>query len=231
MDTKMELPKRFLPALLTLRNIGREGVAELAELLSAQSRVLSPAAISKLFSAKLGEQADLLAECVVSISLAGRRSSISPDRLVSDLSHAVRTVDPPWSDSELEAWSLLEEPLKRLFALDALGATVKATDLQFGYENICTDVRIITDIRPVFDSTAKSALAALVCHTFHVGYRRTSGETENVSVALENSDIRRIIKICERALVKADTIEKYLCAPKPLTAIIPGDDESQSLDG
>lgn len=70
-----------------------------------------------------------------------------------------------------------------------LDISEKASDLLIEYERIFSDSRIITDIRPVFDSeTEKKVEGAILIHTLKIQYKDAEA-TKEFYVALDSDDL------------------------------------------
>ncbi|MBG1269484.1 hypothetical protein [Nostoc sp. WHI] len=85
--------------------------------------------------------------------------------------------------------SLLKALESIAFSLDILD---KASDLLIEHERIFSDSRIVTDIRPVFDSETERKLEAVVLtYTLRIQYKDAEG-TKEFYVALDSDDLENL---------------------------------------
>lgn len=103
------------------------------------------------------------------------------------------------------------ERLALLLEVDSLDATSKALDVLLEHEHTFHDVRIITDIRPVFGQDAeKSPTGAMIVHVLKISYHDQSEEIKEFYVALDPGNIGALSTEIERANQKADTLKRML---------------------
>lgn len=100
----------------------------------------------------------------------------------------------------------------------------KAESLATSHQNILTESRIVTDLRPVFDSLGERVLQWIVTHTLFIEYY-DGGESRHISFGLDNSDLRELRRVCERAELKSSTLKATVGDALP-TRII-GEQESE----
>ena len=79
-------------------------------------------------------------------------------------------------------------------------------------------------MRPLFTDDAQSVDGAIVAHTLRLRYD-SAGVDHELSLALDNSDLHRLIEDCERALLKEQTAQDKLCKPASIPSM-----PSPSLD-
>jgi hypothetical protein len=102
--------------------------------------------------------------------------------------------------------------LNELSCVRAIANTAKAIELSYDSDNLLQHTRILTDVRPLFSEDAQSIDGAIVAHTLRLRYD-SAGVDHELSLALDISDLRRLIEDCERALLKEQTAQKKLCKP------------------
>ncbi len=87
----------------------------------------------------------------------------------------------------------------------------RASDIVTEYDRVFHDVRILTDMRPVFgvDPEDGPKAAALIA-TLKVEYHISQGPVESDFYALEHSDLLRLRDAVDRALVKHSSMRKLM---------------------
>lgn len=94
----------------------------------------------------------------------------------------------------------------------SLEITSKAGRLLTEQENIFSGSRVITDIRPIFNSGITEGIGgALIVHALRITYTFADG-TKEFFVALDSNDIKRLLQDLERALQKEESLKTLLGA-------------------
>jgi hypothetical protein len=139
-------------------------------------------------------------------------------RLQLDVAQFVRHVSPTIAarlsrkyPGEVDAWrnaeAAIAEFLGSISEEHPLTILTKAEHLALSYENLFTDARLLTDIRPVFDSSGTKVIEYLIAHTLLIEYYAEPKRRE-IALALDASDVVRLKQLCERAETKAATLKK-----------------------
>lgn len=111
-----------------------------------------------------------------------------------------------WNESVEEISALLEQ-----FDDDSsLMLSSKAQYLVFDRPLILRDFKIITDIRPIFDSAAERIREMVVIHTLRIRYEDSEGFKEQY-IAVDSDDLESIQKVCARAAAKSLVAQRSLC--------------------
>jgi hypothetical protein len=87
--------------------------------------------------------------------------------------------------------------------------TIKAQKLTYFHERILRDSEVITDVRPVFDSSGRNVLEAVISHVLVVT-ATTVGRNERLHFAMDAGDVLKLRRACDRAIEKAKTIKSTL---------------------
>lgn len=145
------------------------------------------------------------------VSLHGVRTNwnLEIPELVEVVSQAVE------GDEELKVSSAeldgFEGRLISLLEIDSLDATAKALDVLLEHEHTLHDVRIMTDIRPVFgQDVEKPPTGTMIMHVLKISYHDESEEVKEFYVALDARDIEVLDTELERANQKAESLKRML---------------------
>jgi hypothetical protein len=98
----------------------------------------------------------------------------------------------------------------------------KAIELSYDYANLLRRTRILTDIRPLYNDSADCIEAAVVSYTLRLRYDTADGEHE-LSIALDEADLRTLMAQCERAMTKAKTARDVLAGRCNISIAISGE--------
>lgn len=100
-------------------------------------------------------------------------------------------------------------------ALDAISddhpllISAKATLLAYSQQNLLMSARVITDVRPVFNAAADKIVETVITHTLLVSYR-ADNRPRLMTFALDQEDVEKLGKQCERAELKARVTKEQL---------------------
>lgn len=126
-----------------------------------------------------------------------------------------------YSEDGIEAATqVAERAFLTLAFCRAISRTAKAIDLSYDCDNLLQRIRILTDVRPLFDEKATSVTGAVVAHTLRLRYD-SAGIDNELSLALDENDLREFIEACERALIKSDTARREICDRAGVPALTP----------
>jgi hypothetical protein len=105
----------------------------------------------------------------------------------------------------------LKERAGAILASAVFSSTGVATDLQTQNARNFQSARIITDLRPVFqDVVAKDPDGAVIVETLQMQTWTRDGGTDLVFVSMDESDLRQLRSIIDRALEKTDTLKRFI---------------------
>lgn len=139
-----------------------------------------------------------------------RMNDLSAKDLLEGLLYSITTSDPSWTEVEISSWRALEPQLNNLFSLPNVWTIVKALDLAYDYTDLLQDVKILTDIRPVFNEDASGILGAIVSFTLRLSLDGREGR-KSLSITVDKKDVEKLKQVCERALKKAGTAKNFMC--------------------
>ena len=105
---------------------------------------------------------------------------------------------------------ILKNRLQKILSVGKLiGLTAKAFDVMTEQDHAFGAVRVLSDIRPVFQENVDSISAAVVIHTLRIAYHQ-HGEHREFSVALTSDDIKKVAEEIERAKAKEKTLKSFI---------------------
>ena len=115
-------------------------------------------------------------------------------------------------DNVEEQWKKLRAFFFVAVSLESsIGTTAKAGPVLTEHERIFNGVKIMTDLRPIFDhDVTEPPTAALIVHMVKITQRdRQSNETD-FFFALDSNDLRTLQEALERAAQKEETLRKIM---------------------
>ena len=103
----------------------------------------------------------------------------------------------------------------------------KATELVYSHQNVLNDVRLLTDIRPVYDKGARTILRMVVTHQLVLVYMDGSS-VKRLYVTVDAEDVQKLEEQCRRAKDKAGVVQRSLEDKPWRTTVIGGSNEHPS---
>ena len=167
-------------------------------------------------------KADIVLKHIMSLYTLRRQRDLSVDDLLDGLNHGIEAGG--WSPDQIYQWGELRPQLHVLFSLSAVQAVVKFLDLSYDYTNILQNIKIITDIRPIFNEEGNIIEAAIVSYTMRLYFDSLEG-SKSLSVALDEEDVKKMLQTCQRALIKAKTSKEFMCNYGIERTLICGEEE------
>jgi len=150
------------------------------------------------------EEARQIVGTLLSLYTARTGMDLAVDSFVADLLAAAQSLHP--EDSQPP--EILKTVLKDLLSVRPLSMISKARGLHTEHENTFCTVRILTDLRPVFDVDVKQEPAGFVmAHILKLGYHH-AGKHTSLHVAMDKVDIDNMMTALQRAKEKAETLSR-----------------------
>ena len=194
-----------------LEHIGKltdENVEQIRTALhSSAGQILSPQQLVAVIAEVSDvEVAAVLVGNLIRLHQVSRRIGESPTDVVSQQQASLATSDELGDRSELTSGF---ETLRKLVSVTAVQLATKAIDVSYDCDNLLRRSRILTDVRPIFSDDAADIDGAIVAHTLRLRYD-SAGNDNELSLAMDATDLRKLILQCERALLKEQTSRKQL---------------------
>jgi hypothetical protein len=149
-------------------------------------------------------------DAIVSLYPLQTYSSLTIEDLASSLGEAVAELEDFPNVTE-EQKKIFEARITTLLSINgALDVASKVGELLLEYDHLFLSSRIITDIRPVFDSDLnKIPAGALIVHTLKLEYKQ-GNEEKDFYIALDTNDVKKLREQLDRAEQKAESIKLML---------------------
>ena len=193
--------------LSTIGSLTPEDLSEIeAKLDSTGAQINSPAQLvaltAEVTNVNVNVSAALIGQLLQVHQISGR-IGVSLDELFQQRALSLAGLE----DGESQLLGVAN--LRRLANSTAIKLAARAIDLTYDCDNLLQRSRILTDVRPIFSDNASSIEGAIVAHTLRLRYD-TAGRNEELSLALDSADLRRLILDCERALLKEQISREQL---------------------
>jgi hypothetical protein len=152
------------------------------------------------------EESREIVATLLSLYSARTRNDITVDSFVTDLLAAAKSLQAKEGQSQ----ETLHKTLKDLLSVRPLSMISKARGIHTDHENTFCTVRIITDLRAVFDVDVKlKPVGFVIAHILNLGYHH-AGKHTRLHIAMDKVDIDNLILALQRAKDKAATLSRTM---------------------
>ena len=215
--------------LARIRELGPERLAKVAQQLeSSRGPVLLRKELRQILETELDEsEAKLLETHLISLASLGRARDWSAREILSAVSESLEAAG--WEDSDLKAWSEVTGPLEELLESQQFSSLEKALTLAYDHANLLASARILTDVRPIFDTQRAKIIGSIVSQTLRLDYQTEAG-SRTISIAVDSEDVELLAQACRMALKKADIAKQLMMEGCKIGAVIVGEDDSDGRD-
>ncbi len=131
------------------------------------------------------------------------RLNLNPTDIIKEV--VSQSISPSEEHASLAV--TLQARLRELLTVETISLHVKAWQLLYEEERYITSLRIVTDLRPLFDDSGSEQLGAVVVNHLHVAYNEDR-RRHNVFFALDENDIEQLMVIAARAKTKIAALQK-----------------------
>jgi hypothetical protein len=212
---------------LDLSEIAKSDLIQLAghagklELIAAQAAQLKIGTEISEVERTISEKSDLpineirdIFQAIWNLNILKHKLRLDSQRLLGIVTSSLEEqASQDWIENNLEIWNTARDAIAKF--LDSLQTNHplviarKAEQLKFSHQNLLNDAKIITDLRPVFDSSAKKPEEFIITHSLMLNYYDGT-EIRRIAIAVDENDIQNLRRVCERAIVKEETLNDHL---------------------
>lgn len=198
--------------------------AVLASLEGAERPLISTAQLRERAAAIVGPRhARALVRQLIAFAIGARRMAFSSD-ITEAISDALK--ERNWDEERQKSWDEIKSTFWRLVSQRHIRHAAKAYDLSFDYANIFDHMRIVTDLRPVFDDDHATLVGGIVRHVMRLSYSSVGDET-SLSIVLDRKDIEDIRQSCDEALKKEGILSAFMTEPNAVQKVDPREQRNE----
>jgi hypothetical protein len=155
------------------------------------------------------DEAAVLTRQALSLRSIVQRRLVTPEE-TSEAVVAAWDYQPTGGEHEAaEANEKLQKRLTSLLTTEAVAVASKALQLSFDYVNTLDNLRILTDVRPVFSESQDKLVGGIISQVLRVDYLTDDGP-HTISIASNAKDIESLRDACDAAIKKARQLKVHL---------------------
>ncbi len=172
---------------------------------------LTPKIAEDHLAAKLAEteiDKETLLIQVAGLHRVMEQADSNEEDIVDSLSAALDVAN--WKDGEKQNWNEFVAPaIEKLLTSEFFRIFSKSSRLSYDYAMLAADLRVITDVRPIFSKDVDSISGMIVSFVLRIDHQNAD-QPHTLSVALDLNDVIGLYNECERAIRKAETLVKCM---------------------
>jgi hypothetical protein len=201
------IPREGFFGIQALIELGVDNLSKLAKTQSKQPLELNLSTVYDQLVRTLGCDRRTIRTAFLNalVPLNGLRRSLEmePSEFLAALDHTVtERADDEWKQQHLKSWKKLVPRLSAFFQPDNFFAHVsKAFDLLLERPSVLQNVRVLTELRPIYDEALSESVAILQTNTLVLDYFDGSHQA-SLYLAMDNSDLESLQSELERARKK-----------------------------
>lgn len=148
---------------------------------------------------------------IMSLYTLRRQRELSSKDLLEGILFGITTADTDmrWKDEEISRWKALEPQLLELLSISVIWTVVKAVDLSYDHTNLLQNIKIINDVRPIYNEDASDIDGSIISYSLRLYFDSIEG-SKSLSIAMDENDVRELLRKCKRALKKAETAKNFM---------------------
>jgi hypothetical protein len=201
--------------------VGRDGLQRVATALMARGLTISRQKIQQLMIDELGDEpGQVLANFLFGVVIGAREDSLAPNHTLRRINDIIVADDE--REIKFPGWDACLPALTDLLESRSIRLSEKALSVSYDFERVYQAGRFLTTVRPIYDDTRQEILGATIVQTLRLEFFSSSGESSNLSIALDRADIEELKRSCEDALRKADVAFQKVSGEWRLPTIMPG---------
>jgi hypothetical protein len=206
---------------------------DVVDVSASQRLSATPSDVGAAIASRIGVEPDIaitLLSGLASLHAMTRNGEVTVDALLKAVTQElmVGEAEEEWRVKNIKPWSaavpFIANALNSITPDHNLILRQKALELTYAHQNIFRRCRIMTDLRPVFDTDGEVIRAMVLTHVLGIEYY-DGVRRQRIEFALDEEDVENLRKSAERAKKKTDAARNEFQQSKwPL--LIAGDKSS-----
>jgi hypothetical protein len=218
MATPFRVPDTFKQPLAKLLDLPDKDAVALDRVLEKAPPTLLARDLAKRISAETAieaRDAEQLSRLLISLYSLRETTEEPIPEFVESVCESAQATGLKELSKDSPNWPRFKDRLAKLLSFtQSIGVASKAHDVMTEHEHVLCDMRILTDVRAIFNPDPKEPPAAVVItHQLKIAYHE-GGATKEFYVAMDSEDLRTLKKLVERANHKEQSLRTLIEATK-----------------
>jgi len=212
-DVRFKIPESGLAGLKALIGLGPDGVTALCELAKDLPLTLNMRGLTSRLSSELKVETRSASRFVIGALMPLNHLRVhlkleTPDFLRVLSENLEKETPGKWRSENLSGWQAIAGRIAPLFEKDNFfSVSNKSYQLLVNRPNPVQDVKILSELRPVYSEDATSVKAFVLAKTLVVDY--LEGETKKtIHLSMDMDDLRSLALEIDRAKLKRETVSE-----------------------
>ena len=212
-DVRFRIPESGLAGLKALISLGPEGVTALCEVARDLPLTLNMRGLTTRLSNDLKVETPAVSQFVMGALMPLNHLRVylkleTPDFLKALSDNLEKEAPEKWRSENLAGWKAIEGRVAPLFEKDNFfSVSNKSYQLLLNRPNPVQDVKILSELRPVYSEDATSVKAFVLAKTLVVDYME--GDTKKtIHLSMDMDDLRSLASEVDRAKLKRETVSE-----------------------
>jgi hypothetical protein len=221
----IRLSTSMMDDIMLICDLGPDVLSRVVNVLQTRSVTIRSAALRQVIAAEIGDETAEVIErlFVLAVATTRRRGTITSSILLDGV-HKSLVSKFGAETVQLKKWNESRPFIEKIFEINSVKLSAKATELSYDFEKLFIAGRILTDIRPIFDDSNSQILGTAITQTLRLEYTSADGDQSSISIAMDINDIKRLENVCKEALCKADVSRKLVEQKCGLETLMAGED-------
>jgi len=212
-DIRFRIPESGLAGLKALISLGPEGVTVLCNLAKDLSLTLNMRGLTSRLSNELKLEKRAVTQFVTGALMPLNHLRVhlkleTPEFLKAVSDNLEKEAPEKWRSENLAGWKAIEVRVAPLFEKDNFfSVSNKSYQLLANRPNPVQDVKILSELRPVYSEDATSVKAFVLAKTLVVNYLEGDAK-KTIHLSMDMDDLRSLASEVDRAKLKRETLSE-----------------------
>lgn len=209
----LSIPKQYEQGLLTIFSLPSEEITGVISALNELNVAMKVRNIGSLVASKVNipkSKLEYIVNTITGLYLTQANLEVPTKVFVNDI---IEALGEGQSSKALEIRAnpgLYKEQLWAILNIDAMKVAIKAIEVLHEHQYTLRDIRIMSDVRPVFgDNLSDGPAAAVIIHTLKINYKENE-EEKKFYLAMDDNDLKLLKENIARAEEKAEGLRALL---------------------
>ncbi len=181
----------------------------LSDLSNADPSPLTLEELSNILAERVGERdGGILAKTLISLRRLADQESVDVDVVLDAMTRGL--VKFGWKNVKIKKWNAIVSYFRQIIEHDATEIVAKSSDLYYSNINHIHDMKIISDLRPIFDAKRDNITAFITTNYLFLTYSDRYENEETIQLAIGLTELEHLKEEIENALKKSQSLDELV---------------------